>query len=36
VAASLDEDVPFSFARDLLTRGVDVVTTQQAGNNGKF
>ncbi len=28
----LDEDVPFSFAQALLNRGVDVVTTQQAGN----
>ncbi|MCL4536233.1 MAG: DUF5615 family PIN-like protein [Nitrospirae bacterium] len=28
----LDEDVPFSFAQALINRGVDVITTQQAGN----
>ncbi|MBI4822861.1 MAG: DUF5615 family PIN-like protein [Nitrospirae bacterium] len=28
----LDEDVPLSFAQALLNRGVDVITTQQAGN----
>ena len=28
----LDEDVPLSFAQALLNRGVDVVSTQQAGN----
>jgi predicted nuclease of predicted toxin-antitoxin system len=31
----IDEDVPFSFAQALLNRGVDVVTTHQAGNDGK-
>jgi predicted nuclease of predicted toxin-antitoxin system len=31
----LDEDVPLSFAQALLNRGVDAVTTQQAGNQGK-
>ncbi len=30
----IDEDIPFSFAQSLLNRGVDVVTTQQAGNSG--
>jgi predicted nuclease of predicted toxin-antitoxin system len=28
----LDEDVPLSFAQTLINRGVNVVTTQQAGN----
>ena len=28
----LDEDIPFSFAQALTNRGVDVLTTQQAGN----
>ncbi|HDZ01736.1 MAG TPA: hypothetical protein ENH52_09795 [Nitrospirae bacterium] len=31
----LDEDVPSAFANALLNRGVDVVTTQQAGNDGR-
>jgi len=31
----LDEDVPLSFAQALLNRGVDVITTQNAGNSGK-
>jgi hypothetical protein len=31
----IDEDVPFSFAQALLNRGVDVITTQQVGNEGK-
>ena len=31
----LDKDVPFSFAQALLNRGVNVVTTQQVGNEGK-
>lgn len=30
----LDEDVPLSFASALMNRGVDVVTTQSAGNQG--
>jgi len=29
-----DEDVPLSFAQALLNRGVDVITTQAAGNLG--
>ena len=28
----LDEDVPLSFAQALINRGVDVLTTHQAGN----
>ncbi len=31
----LDEDVPLAFAQALLNRGVDVVTTQQTGNDGQ-
>jgi predicted nuclease of predicted toxin-antitoxin system len=30
----LDEDVPLSFSLALLNRGVDAITTQQAGNHG--
>lgn len=30
----IDEDVPLSFVVALLNRGVDVVTTQGAGNSG--
>ena len=30
----LDEDVPASFAQALRNRGVDVLTTQEAGNTG--
>lgn len=30
----LDEDVPLSFAQALQNRGVDVLTTHQAENNG--
>jgi len=30
----LDEDVPLSFSEALKTRGVDVLSTQQAGNKG--
>jgi len=30
----LDEDVPLSFGEALITRGVDVLSTQQAGNKG--
>ena len=29
----LDEDSPLSFAQALLNRGVDVITTQEAGNS---
>lgn len=29
----LDEDSPLSFAQALLNRGVDVITTQKAGNS---
>jgi len=31
----LDEDVPLSFAEALINRGVDAITTQQAGNYKK-
>jgi hypothetical protein len=31
----LDEDVPLALSHALLNRGVDVVTTQQSGNEGK-
>ena len=29
----LDEDVPYAFAQALSNRGVDVITTQQVGND---
>lgn len=32
--AYLDEDVPFSLAQALRNRGVDCITTQEAGNKG--
>jgi len=31
----LEEDVPLAFARALINRGVNVVTTQQESNDGK-
>jgi len=34
VKVYLDEDVPVSFAQALVNRGVDVITTQEAGNKG--
>lgn len=34
IRAYIDEDVPFSFAQALSNHDVDVVTTQQAGDNG--
>jgi len=32
--AYVDEDVPLSFAQALRNRGVDCITTQEAGNKG--
>jgi predicted nuclease of predicted toxin-antitoxin system len=34
IKAYVDEDVPLSFAEALRNRGVDCVTTQEAGNKG--
>jgi predicted nuclease of predicted toxin-antitoxin system len=34
ITAYVDEDVPLSFAEALRNRGVDCITTQEAGNKG--
>ncbi len=36
IRAYIDEDVPLSLAQALCNRGVDCITTQEAGNKGLF